>query len=305
MNSAVVTGANGFLGKTLVKKLLKKGVLVYAIVTNLKDMEDIRDSKLVSIKAFYEDYDSLKSLLPKNIDVFYHFAWQGVFGESFKDYELQLKNAKYTADAVMIAVNLGIKKFILASTVNTLETKKYFGMQSFSPRFTNIYATSKLAAEMIGKTLAYNYGIEYNCGIIGMVYGENNHSRMIPNIVMSNLLYNRETNLIDGNTPYDIVYIDDVCDAFIAIADKGVNFKTYYIGHSEISTFKNIWDQVRDIINPNGILNYGFYKETNAIDYSLINSNELFLDTGFKPSIDFKKSIINTVKWIEESGEFK
>jgi len=305
MKNVVVTGANGFIGKALTKKLINQGVHVYAVVTDLEGMKELVHPNLTCIKAFFEEYSELDSKINQPIDVFFHFAWQGVFGDAFKDYNLQLNNAKYSADAVMLAVKLRVKKFVLASTVNTLETKKYFNQHEFSPRFTNIYATAKLASEMIGKTLAFNYGIDFNCGIIGMVYGENNHSKMIPNIVMSNLLYNRETNLIDGNTPYDIIYINDVCDAFIAIAEKGVNFKTYYVGHRQTRTFKEIWDEVRKIINPSGVLNYGFYKEVNAIDYSLINMNELFIDTGFEPTTDFKMSIQNTIKWIEESGEFK
>jgi nucleoside-diphosphate-sugar epimerase len=211
MKSAVITGANGFIGKVLTKKLLEQNYIVYAIVTNVDDMKDFIHTNLYCIKAFYEDYEDLLYKLPSNIEVFYHFAWQGVFGESFKDYNLQLKNVMYVGNAIMIAIKLGVKKFVLASTVNTLETKKYFSMQSFQPRYTNIYATSKLAAEMIGKTLAFNNKIEFNCGIIGMVYGENNYSRMIPNIVISNLIYGRETNLIDGDTPYDVIYVDDVC----------------------------------------------------------------------------------------------
>lgn len=303
MNRVVVTGADGFIGHCLVKHLLEKNIEVYAIGLDKEKLSDLACEKLHFISAFFEDYLSLDSKLPNNIDCFFHFAWNGVFGKAFEDYNLQLSNAKYACDALMLAIKIQCKKFVLASSINTLETRHYMSLDEFQPRYTNIYAMSKLASEMMCKTIAYQNKIEFNCGIIAMVYGENNKSRMIPNIVIGNLLQNKETNLVPASTPYDLIYVEDVADAFIAIGEKGKNQKTYYVGHSKLSTFGELFSKIQKIVNPNAQLNFGAYPDTNAINFQLIDLEALEKDTGFKPSYEFEESILRTVRWIKDTME--
>lgn len=300
MNTVVVTGADGFIGHCVVEHLLKLNKKVYAIGINGDKLSDLECDNLEFIKAYFEDYSTLaEKLMNKNIDTFFHFAWNGVFGEAFKNYELQLSNAKYCCDALMIAKEIGCKKFVLASTINTLETRHYMTLDHFQPRFTNVYAMSKLCAEMMCKTLAYQNKIEFNCGLISMVYGENNGSKMVPNIVIGNLLTGKDSNLVPADVPYDLIYVHDVADGFIAIGENGIDQKTYYVGHQQLSTFGEIFTKIRDILNPNGKLNFGVYPDTNAIDYSLMNLSGLYDDTRYEPSYDFEESIRNTANWLK------
>ena len=301
MKIALVTGADGFLGHCLCKHLIQRGYFVYGIGISENKIKDIDSVNFLFINAYFEDYKSLKNRITKKIDYFFHFAWNGVFGNAFKDYALQLSNAKYACDAVLIAKDLGCKKFILASTINTLETLDYFGKFDIEPRYTNIYAMSKLSAEMIGKTIAYQNEIEFNCGLISMVYGPSNYSLMVPNVVMLNLLQNKASNLIDYDTSYDLIYVEDVADAFISIAEKGINLKTYYVGHPSLQKFGDIFSNIKSIINDNGILNFGVFPNKTLINYNLIDLNSLYKDTGFLPSYDFRKSIRETAKWLQDN----
>lgn len=301
MRKAVVTGACGFIGKELTRNLLNKGIIVYAIVTNPTRLDDLKCESLILVKLFFEEYFELINTLPSDVDVFYHFAWSGVYGDAFKDYELQLKNVKFTADAIMIASRIGARKFVLASTINTLETRHYLAMDYFEPRYTNIYATSKLAADLICKTIAYNNKIEYNSGLISMVYGEGNRSKMVTNIVISNLLNNKPSNLIDGNTIYDIIHVSEVAEAFYHIGLEGKNMKTYYVGHRNLRTFKTIFDDIKDLINRAGVINYGVYDSVSAIDFNLVDVNALTIDTTFKEEDNFNENMIKTINWIKES----
>lgn len=301
MKKVIITGASGFIGKALAERLLKEGSTVYAVVRNKSGIKDLEKySSLVTIQAEFIDYSNLPELVKeKDIDVFYHFGWEGVFGDAFMDYELQLCNSKTACDAVMAAINLKCRKFVFAGTINEYEVKKYLNMDNFEPRYTCIYATCKLASEMICKTLAYNLGIEYNAGLIAMAYGEGNRSRMLPNVIIKKFLNNEAPKLVEGNNKYDLIYIDDIVEAFISIGEKGVNQKSYYVGHRELKTFREIVTDVKNIINPDMNLVFGEYRDNLDMDYSVIDTDALHNDTGFECKADLRESILKTAEWVK------
>lgn len=301
MEKVIVTGAGGFIGKALTIKLLSLGIKVYGIDISLDKIIGLKGfGDFVPVVADFSKYEKLHDMIAeRNFDAFYHFAWNGVFGDLFKDYSLQLDNVKYACDAMSEAQNLGCKKMIFAGTMNEYEIKSYIHMDYFEPRFTCIYGTCKIAAEMILKTLAFNYGMEYCGGLIAMAYGEGNFSKMLPNVIINQLNNNVNPKLIDGDNLYDMVYIDDIVDAFIAIGEKGVNMKSYYIGHRNLKTFRELITDIRNILNPQAQLLFGEYKDTVNMDYSLIDLNALYNDTGFECKSDFKESILKTAEWVK------
>lgn len=85
-------------------------------------------------------------------------------------------------------------------------------------------------------------------------------------------------------------------DEFIAIGDKGANSRGYYIGHRKLKTFRQWMMQVRDVINPDIELIFGEYKDVQNIDYSMIDLEALYRDTGFECKSDFEESILKTAK---------
>ena len=304
MKKAIVTGAGGFIGGALTKLLLSKGITVYGVDISEKALE--RHSckqNFIPVIADFSKYSELHEMIKvDDIDVFYHFAWQGVFGELFKDYRLQLSNAASAGDAITEAVKIGCKKFVLAGTMNEYEMDEYIKADYFEPRYTYIYSAAKQAAEAVCKTIAYNQKIEFNCGRIAMAYGENNRSMMIPNVVMRNLLTNTPCKLIEGKNLYDMIYIDDIVRAFYAIGERGVNMKSYYVGHRKVGTFREIIEQIADILNPSCSLLFGEYPDSpSGVDYKNIDTEALYRDTGFECQSDFKESIMETANWLESA----
>jgi len=305
IKKAIVTGATGFIGGALTHRLLSDGVKVYGV--------DISEEKLSKWKQFenfipvvadFSQYEKLHGLIfDDGVDIFYHFAWQGVFGDAFKDYALQLNNAKYCCEALKQAKQIGCKKFVLAGTYNEYEIRNFLASDYFEPRYTCIYSAAKTAAELMCKTLAYNLEIEYSAGLICMTYGENNKSEMLTNVVIRQLIQGISPQLIRGDNLYDMIYIDDIADAFIAIGEKGRDLKSYYVGHRKLKTFKELLSEVRDILAPNVELQFGAYHDTVNMDYSLIDLDALYRDTGFECHADFRESILKTAEWLKRQED--
>ena len=71
--TAIVTGANGFIGKNVVKELLNKGYFVYAITVDDKSLTDIESDNLKNLALFFDDYPKMLELIKESeIDIFIH-----------------------------------------------------------------------------------------------------------------------------------------------------------------------------------------------------------------------------------------
>ena len=304
MRTAVVTGAGGFIGGALTRRLLDEGVKVYGVDISEKALlPHIKNENFTPVIADFSKYPRLHEMIEVDIDVFYHFAWQGVFGEAFKDYQLQLDNAKHACEAMEQAIKIGCKKFVYAGTYNEYEIKNFLNSEKFEPRYTCIYSGAKTVAEVVCKTLAYNNGIEYSAGLVAMAYGEGNRSMMLPNVVMRQLLTGQTPKLIKGDNLYDLIYIDDIAEAFYRIGERGKNLKSYYVGHRKLKTFRELLTELGEIVNPNIELKFGEYKDTDNKDYSLIDLDALYNDTDFECRADFKESIMKTANYIKNEFE--
>lgn len=304
MKTAIVSGANGFIGKHLVRYLLSKDVFVYAVVTNKVDLQDLLCPNLSIIEAFFSDYNILLTKIDRQPDVFFHVAWQGV-NDSHSDYSLQLNNAIFAGKTFEIAEKLFCKKFVLASTINVLETKKIISQNEISKplRFNLNYSMAKLSGEMICKVLAAkSKTTSFNTVYLSMVYGPNSFALTVQNVVMLKLIHGESPDLIKGEGLYDLIYIDDVVKGFEAVAKKGKNNKSYYLGHLKLRTFKEIFTDIGTIINKNIPLRFGSYPIDNYIDFSLINTDDILLDCGFEPTSDFEESIRVTVEWLKTTN---
>lgn len=306
MKKVVITGASGFIGKALTKHLLDKGVQVWAIVRDKNKIQEFYNYKNINIiEAEFCWYQELEKLvIERTFDCFYHVAWDGMYGESFADYAKQINNIRFTCDAFESSRKLQCKKFVFVGTVGQYEVRKYIEHNINDLRITTIYGMSKLTAEMVLKTLANKYNdIELNIVHLAKVYGEGDNSRTITRVLLETLLKGESPKLSVGEFLYDWIYVGDVAKGMAAVGKYGINKKSYYVGHRKIERFKDIVRKVGAILAPNIKLRFGEYTDSASIDYSKINLDDLYNDTGFEAQSDFKESILKTAQWIKKSEE--
>ena len=58
---------------------------------------------------------------------------------------------------------------------------------------------------------------------------------------------------------------------------------------------------IRDILNPQAQLLFGEDKDTINMDYSQVDLNALYNDTGFECKTDFRDSILKTAEWLKNN----
>lgn len=306
MRKAIITGVTGFFGGSLTRKLLASGVKVIGVDIDTPKLDEFRGNpNFTAIVAGFEDYEKLPEMIrDTDVDIFYHFAWAGGFTTAIRDYKLQMSNAGYAGDALVAAHKIGAGKFVYANTYNQYEIINFLEAETFEPRYTCIYSTGKTAASLICRTLAYNLGIEYSAALIPMPYGEKNYSKQLVNIVIASLCRGIAPKLIEGNNLYDLVYIQDIADAMIAIGEKGRNMKEYYVGHRKLKTFKEWMIEIRNEIAPEVELKFGDYKDNQQIDYNKVDLDALYRDTGWECRYTLQEQIKGTAQWVMKEIEW-
>ena len=120
MKKAIVTGANGFVGTAVCKKLLRKGIEVVAVVRHPdKAISSIAQTNGIRIiNSDLSNFVKLADIIPdRDVDILYHFAWVGSAGSLRGDLDAQINNIKYTCDTVKACATMGCKRFVFASSI--------------------------------------------------------------------------------------------------------------------------------------------------------------------------------------------
>lgn len=303
MKKAIVTGANGFVGSNVCKKLCENGVEVTAVIKD--ENENIDNIKSLSkLSVVFCDLDSIESLTEKisgaDYDVFYHFAWVGSAGPLRCDEEIQLKNALWTAKALRTACKLGCKKFVNAGSIMEKETYTAVYTQDSTPGLPYIYGAGKLAARAICKPIANSLDIDLCWAVITNAYGAGEFSPRFVNSTIRKIIAGEPLQFTAATQNYDFIYIDDVASAFYAIGEHGKPNREYTIGSGNARPLKEFIIEMQQALAPEAVPVFGDIPFT-GVNMPLIafDTTAIKADCGFTPSISFAEGTKLTMDWIK------
>lgn len=217
-----VTGATGFVGKNLVKKLAKDKK-----IRCLVRKDEYLGKNIEIVKGDLTDKKSLIAAT-KNISTIIHLA---SLIRSNNLAELNRVNVKGTKDLVNASINNGVKKIIYLSSFDVkLKNKQGYG-------------NSKLEAEKIIKKSGLDYIILRPTVIYGIGDKENLNK-------LFKIIKKYPFAPVIGNGKYQLqpVYIDDVTDVIIKCIDLEKNNRTYFIAGPKPLTFDEIIDETSEIL---------------------------------------------------------
>lgn len=299
MKKMIVTGATGFIGGALTKKLLLQGERVYGIDINAKRLEEMKQyGDFVPVVADFSAYDRLEELISeRGFDYCVHTAWAGSLGgKDLYDHELQNFNIQSACKLFDKADKLGVKRVIFCCS-------SYQDMVKDGYDFTvNYYGIAKKAASDYCLAICARNGIECNIAVLTNTYGTGDRSQKAVNTFISKMQKGEEIKLIEGNKRNDWVYIDDTVEGLIRAAESPYAFRHYYIGHRVISSFKEKLLMMKETLKSSSELRFGEYPDDTYVNYDKLDLNALYNDTGFECRSDFKESILKTSEWLRSIG---
>ncbi|MCH5164746.1 MAG: NAD(P)-dependent oxidoreductase [Clostridiales bacterium] len=297
---AIVTGANGFIGKQLVSALLSKNIEVVAVAPRFDEIL-LNDNRIVCLNCKDKTpFDLEEALKDFNADVLFHLAWSGVSGSIRADYNIQLDNVRLACDYAALAAKINCKRFIYASSIVEMETYEYLQSDDANPTGGYIYGAGKLAAHLMAETVAKQAGIDFIPVIITNIYGVGEKSARLINTSIRKLLNGEHCSFTEGKQTYDFIYITDAIASIVEVAEKGKAFSRYYIGSGSPKPLKEFLLEMKDVVAPNAVLGLGDLPFNGIdIDYAQFKLKKVEQDTGYKNKVSFRDGIKMTMDFIK------
>ncbi len=302
MKKAIVTGANGFIGKNLVNELIQNDVEVIAVDRKGANWSNLPNEKVTKVECDLADISELPhKIKDRDIDCLIHLAWAGVSGADRGDYSLQLKNAQYTCDMVKAASDMNIKRFAGAGTLAQLDGLNYIGKDGSTPNLVSCYGSAKTAAQFMSKALADSLGIEHIWCYISNIYGIGDMSNNFINFACKKLLNGERASFTAGEQNYDFVYVTDTIKGLYLCAQNGKPNHSYYIGSGHARKLKEYISIIKNEIDRNIPLYLGEVPFNGiSLPIETFSCEHITADTGYIPTVDFETGIQKTIRWLKE-----
>lgn len=235
----LVTGAKGFIGGHVAKRLLYEGHDVYT--TSREDL-DLRDRKAV---AGFVD-----TVRP---EIIYHFAANAAENKSqFSPIQITENNLMILLNVLVPAINSGMKRIIFPSSVAVYGEKESPLLESDQVVPKDIYAVNKYASEQALKILSKVHGFEYVIARLHNVYGPGQNMtdpyRNVVSIFMNHLLNDEPYSVYgDGSMARCFSYIDDVVDILVLLKEGKLSGLSINIGSDVLTTLNELSDEILEV----------------------------------------------------------
>lgn len=280
----VITGANGFIGSSLVSNLMQK-YLIFAVMRYSKNS----NNDLVKCISFDLSNQIPKERLPKDIDAIIHLA-QSKNYRLFPEKALDIFNVNCSSTMQLLEYGreIGITKFIFASTGGVYSPNIYPYRENSKIEPNNFYSNTKYISEQLVKSYS-NY---FDTTILRFffVYGPNQKNMLIPNLLNSvnegKVIYlNSEEGM-----KFTPTYIDDTINAIEkSISLTGNN--TINIAGNEVTSIRKVSEIIGEFIGKEPIFEYKNDKEINYISDNSLRKSLLGINETTSVRDGLKKTI--------------
>lgn len=244
----LVTGAAGFIGSNLAEKLARRGDEVVGL-DNFNDYYD--PAKKRRNEQRLNQYDNFKMIEAdirdrarmlaifetERFDAVAHLAAMAGVRNAVQHPDLYVEVDYNGTQHLMDASRFtGVGNFVFASTSSVYGDTKQIPFLETDPcdRPLQPYAAAKRAAEILGYTYHYLYGLNFTAIRFFTVYGPNGRPDMMAYLVAESVTKGTQIPLYEGGEMYrDWTFVEDTTDGVIAAVDHPLGYEVLNLGRGK------------------------------------------------------------------------
>ena len=302
MEKLLITGATGYIGRFLTRRLLDEGYSLFLLTRDRRKVSD--DLKAKGCEIYEGDIKDKKSLRNiEEVDGIFHLAADiTIHGDRET---LWNTNVEGTRNILDLSLKLGVKKFIFASSIEAvgpISLEELPADEIFPPRPVNPYGESKLEAEKIVNEYCKKEGLNTVIARIGTVYGLG--TPFIFPIVESLLSRDKFSQV---SYPFEdryihLVYINDLIEMLLRSYCMSVtNGKTYFLVGNKYIKFRELAELIAFLIGKD-LFFIDDYKSLEGPVYMAYSNKKAREELGFSPMVDIKEGMGRTISWFFQNG---
>jgi len=332
MPKILVTGAAGFIGFHLSRRLLQRGDQIVGL-DNLNDYYDV-NLKLSRLKQIamnpdfkpvridLADREAMKRLFDEEkFDVVVNLAAQaGVRYSLINPHSYVDTNLTGFCNILEGCRHTGVKHLVFASSssVYGANTKMPFSVHDNVDHPVSLYAATKKANELMAHTYASLFKIPCTGLRFFTVYGPWGRPDMAYFLFTKAIIEGRPINVFNyGKMQRDFTYIDDIVEGVVRVMDRVAApnpgwsgnepdsatsyapYKLYNIGNNNPIGLMQFIEVLETCLNKKAEKNL-LPIQAGDVSATYADVDDLINDVGFKPSTSIEHGISRFVEWYKE-----
>ncbi|MBI1921529.1 MAG: NAD-dependent epimerase [Geobacter sp.] len=332
MKKVLVTGAAGFIGFHLAKRLLEKGVAVVGLdnlndyydvnlkLARLKQLEAMAGFSLV--KADLADRQRIPELFAaEKFEVVVNLAAQAGVRYSIQNPQVYVdSNIQGFLNILEGCRHNGVGHLVYASTssVYGANTKMPFSVHHNVDHPVSLYAATKKANELMAHTYASLYGLPCTGLRFFTVYGPWGRPDMALFLFTKAILEGRPIDVFNyGKMQRDFTFVDDIVEGIVRVMDRVpapnpewsgdspdpatsyAPYRVYNIGNNQPVELLHFIEVLEDALGQKAAKNL-LPIQAGDVPATYADVDDLMRDTGFKPATPIEVGIKRFVAWYRE-----
>jgi CDP-glucose 4,6-dehydratase len=300
------------VGSWLVKELLKRKSIVVALVRDIDYQTEFYRSGdylcTTIVNGTLDDFSTVvRAINEYEIDTVFHLGAQTIVGAAYREplqtFESNIMGTYHILEACRRHLDL-VERIVIASS------DKAYGIADELPYTEDMplkgchpYDVSKSCADLLAQTYSHTYDMPISIVRCGNIYGggDLNWSRIVSGTIRSLLNNQRPVIRSDGKYIRDYIYIKDVVDAYLNVAEsitkKNIFGEAFNFSTESRMTVIEIVNKIRTIMGKEELEPQILNLNLKEIPEQSLSAEKAHKILGWYPKYDLKKGLSETVDW--------
>lgn len=308
INRILISGAAGFIGSHLTRRLILEGYEVGIIEhqdCSYCRIEDVLNKLTDHVCDLRETSGILKIVQDFQPELIFHLAtYYTVEHKSDEINTMVGTNVLGTLNLLEAARMFNVDYFVNTSSSFVYGHKSHPAKEKEELNPLNLYALTKLQAEQACTFYAQRYGLRAVTFRLYPPYGTYDHEKKLIPHAIKNFLLEKPLQLTTGKQKWDYIEVTDIINAYTKLLDAfhfQAGHEVFNIGTGKAESIREIIEKIQQIMGAGSKPEWGAYPQReNEVMYLCGDIEKAKTRLSWQPEVTLNEGLETTVKWFME-----